>query len=298
MMVVGLKFYVREPVVFGSFSGFASRGLFYELVRRVDEGRAEELHSSKRLSPFSSTPVIQLGPGRARVVYRVLPQNALCTLQFTLFDGELAKAVLKSILQEGEPLRLLNSEIRIVDVSVSQEEYSGLLDGARPVKRFTMRFLTPTFFRFSPLMASLTFPSKRPAGGVSQPRLKGAKRFHPVPEPVLMMRSLVRLWRAFSDRPFNYSDYLSWISSMGVSLAGYPDGIRTRRLYEHVTTRKFVVGFVGRVNFSIPEDLYMKRWAKITDALLKFAEYSNVGGGRTAGFGVVRYQPRDYYEAS
>jgi len=32
--------------------------------------------------------------------------------------------------------------------------------------------------------------------------------------------------------------------------------------------------------------------AKITYALLKLGEHSNVGGNRTAGFGVIKYQPK------
>ena len=294
---INLKFQVSGPVVFGSFSGFASRGLFYELVRRVDEGRAEGLHSLKRLSPFSSTPIIQLAPKGPKIVYRNISQDALYAVRFTIFDGRLTKLVLDALLQEGEPLRLIDSEIKIVDVSVLHEEYSRLFEEAKPVKRFMVDFITPTFFRFSPIITSRMFPSRMAAIGVSKLRLEKARRFHPVPEPVLMMRSLTRLWKAFSDRPFNYLGYLSWISSMGVSLAGYPSGIRTRRLYEHITTRKFVVGFVGEVNFSIPEDLYVEKWARITDALLRFAEYSNVGGGRTAGFGMVKYLPKEYYSS-
>jgi len=292
---INLKFQVSGPVVFGSFSGFASRGLFYELVRRVDEGRAEGLHSLKRLSPFSSTPIIQLAPKGPKIVYRNISQDALYAVRFTIFDGRLTKLVLDALLQEGEPLRLIDSEIKIVDVSVLHEEYSRLFEEAKPVKRFMVDFITPTFFRLSPLIAFHTFPSRRTAIRISKSRLKKARRFHPVPEPVLMMRSLVRLWKAFSDKPFNYTSYLSWVSSIGISLAGYPSGIKTRRLYEHKTTRKFVVGFTGRVNFSVPEDLYTEKWAKITDALLKFAEYSNVGGGRTAGFGMIKYQPKEYY---
>ena len=293
--VINLKFEVKKPVVFGSFSGFSSRGLFYELVKRADESYAEDLHSSKRLAPFSTSPIIRLSPGGPKIVYRALPQDSMCMIRFVVFDEELTKMVLDSLLRGNESLKLLDAEMNVVDVSVSHVEYSEFLEKASPVKRMVVEFITPTFFRFSPLLASTIFPSKKPAGGVSRSRIEKARRFYPVPEPMLMMRSLVRLWRSFANKPFNYSDYLSWISSMGVSLAGYPRGIRTRRLYEHVTTKKFVVGFVGSVNFSVPEDLYIKKWARITDALLKFAEYSNVGGGRTAGFGMVRYLPKEYY---
>jgi len=293
--VINIRFQVHESVIFGSFSGFASRGLFYELVKRVDREKADELHSLRRLSPFSSTPVMLLTSEEPKVVYRAIPKNMTCSIKFTIFDSRFVKLILESLFHREKPLKLVDSEIEIVDVSISYEKYSRLLNEAEPIKKFMINFLTPTFFRISPLIASHAFPSRRTAIRISKLKLKKARRFHPVPEPVLMMRSLVRLWKAFSDKPFNYTSYLSWVSSIGISLAGYPSGIKTRRLYEHKTTRKFVVGFTGRVNFSVPEDLYTEKWAKITDALLKFAEYSNVGGGRTAGFGMIKYQPKEYY---
>lgn len=291
--VISLKLQAEKPIVFGSFSGFSVRGLFYELVRRVDVEYAESLHSSKRLASFSTSPIIRLSPGGSEIVYKALPQGVQCIVRFVVLDDRLAQKVLNSLLVE-KSMKLMDVEVRPVEVSVFQREYAEFLEESQPVEVMSVRFLTPTFFRFSPLIASGLFPSKRPAGGAGKLKLKNGRRFHPIPEPILMMRSLTRLWRAFSNKPFNYSDYLSWVSSMGVSLAGYPKGIRTMRLYEHFQTKKFIVGFVGTVNFSIPKDLYIRKWAKITDALLRFAEYSNVGGGRTAGFGMVKYIPKKY----
>ena len=48
------------------------------------------------------------------------------------------------------------------------------------------------------------------------------------------------------------------------------------------------VGFVGDVSFSIPNDTYNEEFARITSKLLRFGEYSNVGGGRTSGLGMIR----------
>jgi len=40
--------------------------------------------------------------------------------------------------------------------------------------------------------------------------------------------------------------------------------------------------------FSLPEDTYSENFARITSLLLRFGEYSNVGGGRTSGLGVIK----------
>mgnify|MGYP000070605069 CR=1 FL=1 len=296
--LIHIKFQVNKPIVFQSFSGFSTRGLLYELLRRVDAEYAEKLHFSKRLSPFSVSPIIKLEPNMRRIIYKSVSEASICITRFTFLEEKPAKIILNSIIDENLKITLSNVEVTPIEVSVSQYEYSAFLENAKPIEKFTVDFITPTYFRFSPLLASTMLPSRRLAGGLSQKRIAKARRFHPLPNPILLMRSIVRLWRTFSDKPFNYIDYLSWVSAMGISIAGFPKGIKTKRLYEHKTTRKFVVGFTGQVNYSIPEDLYMKKWAKITDALLKFAEYTNVGGNRTAGFGMIHYKPKEYYRES
>ncbi|MEM0172580.1 MAG: CRISPR system precrRNA processing endoribonuclease RAMP protein Cas6, partial [Thermoproteota archaeon] len=57
-------------------------------------------------------------------------------------------------------------------------------------------------------------------------------------------------------------------------------------------SNKWVMGFIGAVRFSIPEDIFTEKHARFTDALMRLAEYTNVGGNRTAGFGVVKYFPK------
>ena len=289
---VEIKFQLEKPIAFQSFSGFSSRGLLYEMLRGVDVEYAEMLHSSPILAPFSSTPIYTLTPKGWAVVYKRLPAPSICKVCFTLMNREIAARVFEALANDI-PLRLQGVEVLPLEVSLEQIKYSNLLEKAKPVRDFTIDFLTPTYFRFSPLIAARLFPFKLPLRGVDAERLKRARRFHPLPEPIMLMRSILRLWRNYSDTHFNYARYSRWITSMGIALSGFPEGIKTMRLYEHKTLRKFIVGFLGSVHYSIPEDLYKKRWARITDALLRFAEYTNVGGGRTAGLGMIKYVPKE-----
>lgn len=45
-------------------------------------------------------------------------------------------------------------------------------------------------------------------------------------------------------------------------------------------------GFVGWVTYEMKDK--ESEWNRVTCMLIKFAEYANVGGNRTGGFGVVR----------
>ncbi|MFN3622076.1 MAG: CRISPR system precrRNA processing endoribonuclease RAMP protein Cas6, partial [Nitrososphaerales archaeon] len=278
----------NEPIEFQSYSGFAVRGLFFDLLKRVDKVRAEELHVKKRLAPYSTTPIEVVGSdGVEGVAYRGLPRG-LAKFSVTLLDSSLSN-IFMELLSRGElaKISLKGKGCTLISLEYSKLDVAKLVDEARGIEKFAVRFRSPTYFRRTPVDVKRLFPSAKKIN-CQQPDLY---RSHPLPDPVLMFRSLLRLWRAFSEAstkiPLN--DFKEWVELGGVVLSGYPKAIRTFRVYEHPTSNKWVVGFVGEVHFSLPKDLYSEKYARIVDALLKYGEYTNVGGGRSAGLGVIEY---------
>jgi len=279
--------YSDEPIEFQSYSGFAVRGLFFDLVKRISKDKAEELHVRKRLAPYSTTPIEILG-SEWEVVYRRMPRGA-ARFSITLLDTDLSN-IIKDLLLTGEvkSLTLKGRECRLASIEYTQLDAAKLVEEGRAVEKFAVRFRSPTYFRRTPVDIQRLFPAAKKMKQVKTPDLY---RSHPLPDPVLLFRSLLRLWRAFSGASAKIpaNEFKEWVELGGVALSGYPDSIRTIRVYEHPTTNKWVVGFVGEVHFSLPKDLYSEKYAKVVDALLKFGEYTNVGGGRSAGLGVIRY---------
>lgn len=284
---VWLRLSVERPIVFQSFSGFASRGIFFEMLKSYDGDIASLLHSGKGLAPYSTTPILaDVGRG-LRIAYRHLPA-CMASFRVCLLEYELSRVFLDLLISDHPTIKLIDQDVPLVNMSVNVMEFSDFLKNAGYVRRFAIRFKTPCFFRTTPRSLFLAFPSKMR----SPSRRSELKRFHLFPEPVLMFRQLVRLWRAFSTNQIRgLEDFLSWVEAGGVSISGFPRGLRTIRVYEHPDSNKWAVGFVGRVYFNLPDDIYSKRHARIVDALLRFAEYSNLGGNRTAGFGVIDYEP-------
>lgn len=279
--------YVSEPVEFQSYSGFAIRGLFFDLLKRISKDKAEELHIKKKLAPYSTTPIEVIDSNGVVTVYRGLPKG-VARFSMTLLDSDLSN-IFRDLLCQNEftNLSLKGKECRLLSLEYSKLDASKLVDDARSVNKFAVLFKSPTYFRRTPIDVKRLFPS---AKNVNCQQLD-LYRSHPLPDPVLMFRSLLRLWRAFSGAstkmPLN--NFKEWVELGGVIISGYPKAIRTLRVYEHPTSNKWVVGFVGEVHFSLPGDLYSEKYAKAVDALLKFGEYTNVGGGRSAGLGVIEY---------
>jgi CRISPR-associated endoribonuclease Cas6 len=280
------RLFAENGVRFQSFSGFAVRGLFFDLLKRVDEQLALELHSKKSLAPYSVTPLEVLYEQFSHFIYNRFDKPVPTQFKISLFEPGLRDVITKSMFSSGSPsVRLVDVEATVTEVSVIQESFQKIFEEAKPVKRFEVVFRTPSYFRKSVSAA----PSNSALKGVRPPY-----RSIPLPDVGLMLRNLTRLWRRFSGMSFEYRDYAAWVDMGGIAIAGFPRGIRTVRVYEHPESNKWVMGFVGSVRFSTPSDLFSERFARFTDALMRFAEYSNIGGGRTAGFGVVSYFPKDY----
>lgn len=295
-----LKFVIEKPVVFQSFSGFAACGVFYSLVKSVDEGFAEELHSSKRLAPWATSPIFIEFPPPSRIVYRTLHAPSIANVIFTIMDGKLSDVFREAILRPDLHIDLINVKAKVIGVSVNTYKFSDLASNADPLpKRFAIKFLTPTAFRRTvydccpncPYYAEYMHAAKE-SKQLKKPCKYAAKCggiIIPLPIPSLMLRNLARLWSTFSGVNLDIWGAARW-AEKAITVAGFPKpGIRTIRVYEHQTTNKWIVGFMGTVRFAVKEDAYKEKHAKTAATLLKMAELTNVGVRRTAGLGIIKY---------
>ncbi|MGQ9461365.1 MAG: CRISPR system precrRNA processing endoribonuclease RAMP protein Cas6, partial [Candidatus Bathyarchaeaceae archaeon] len=185
---------------------------------------------------------------------------------------------------------LLNEKFSLNSIGLKGVNWNDFVESSRPVKKFDIVFLSPTYFRLPPVLferyeAKLKSTIKRE---------KASYRYYPLPDPSLLVRSVAKLWKTFSSVKLNLTGLISWVGAGGVAISGFSKGIRTFRLYEHKKAKKWIVGFIGRVGYSLPNDLFNENFAKDLDALLRFSQFSNVGGGRTAGLGMVEYVPLEY----
>ncbi len=271
-----IKAVLPAPVKLVTYSGFVARGIFYDLARRASPSLAKELHEGKKIAPFSARPISHEGEKGVRYLKRSLPSGPF-TLTICLLDQGLWEALFK-VITSCESLKIVEHECPVSSINVQVISYRKIAEEAKPVKKFQVRFRTPTYFRWLP-----------PPSARKQPP---SYRFMPLPIPMSMFSNLCRLWNAFSDVEIPCEDFLEWVEGGGIAVSGVQ--IRTERVYEHPTTEKWAVGFVGTAFYSLPDDTFDPKHARLVDALMRFAEYGNVGGNRTAGFGVVEYSPAEY----
>ena len=140
-------------------------------------------------------------------------------------------------------------------MSIDCKSYSDLEKEAQAVDRFTLDFRTPTY------LASLN------------------SNYHwMVPDPVKVFCSLMRRWNQFSDsRRFSKEEYVAykdWLQK-NVGVSRYT--LQTR-IGQCVKTNKPRYSNLRTIQ---PHN-------KITHMLAHYAEYTNIGGNKTAAYGQTK----------
>jgi CRISPR-associated endoribonuclease Cas6 len=282
-----LRFTFNKNLTFNYFPGYYVRGFFYSTLRKFKPELAEEIHNSKTLAPFSSRTIVLEQQNYRRIVFNYVNNPSPASFGYSIFSRELSKEFLEYIIQENS-VTLFNEKFPLNEVAVREVDWREFVNSSKPVKKFDLAFLTPTYFRLPPSL------SERYGARLVEKKEKAPYRYYPLPDPSLLLRSVSKIWKKFSSVELDLRELLSWVGAGGVGVSGFPYGIKTYRLYEHEKANKWVVGFTGRVGFSLPDDLFDKKLAAELDALLKFSQFSNMGGGRTAGLGIVEYVPLEY----
>jgi len=255
-----------------SYTGYLIRGLIYSALRAIDPRYAERLHSEKGLlAPVSVKPPHTLAHGKIKIYLQKVPANTTFSVQITALDQQLAELLCKALINQQENIiELAQAKAKIISLAVKQVDLKRLQQNNLNDRKFAIRFLTPTFFRV-----------RIPKTIRSTERV----RVLPLPDPIRMFTNLCNIWNVYL-KPRIKKDYLEWLQQYPILISRLKD-IKTHRYYEHPVKGVFAVGFTGIAYYALAEDAYDKYMARTTCQLLKLAEYSNVGGNRTAGFGWV-----------
>ncbi len=265
----------------GVYSGIVVRGIFFRMLERESPELGAEVHGFRGLSPYSVSPIEDVR--RSRVFFDRVPGGVEFQFRIVTFDEAVSEAVRKFILGDTPIIRLKGIASTLSTVTVNSIEHDFSDKSVRDPDSFEVVFRTPTFFRETQRFHGLfAFVLPRRFRRVVKP----IYRYVIVPDPYHLFRGLVRLYRKFCNPNFRYSSYCEWLQEGGVALETYHD-LHVVKVWD--SDSRWYRGFMGRAIFSIPKDLYDPKMAKLTHTLLKFARYSNVGGNRTAGFGVVDY---------
>ncbi|MGC9094893.1 MAG: CRISPR system precrRNA processing endoribonuclease RAMP protein Cas6 [Candidatus Bathyarchaeia archaeon] len=256
---VGLELYGEKGMILPFFTGHVARGLLLHIVKLVDPFAADVLHELNVSKPYSVTPLRFKSASRSENGF-VLDPAYPCRVGFRFLRDDLAGYVLR-FFEKQNTVMVFDTVFRIASLSIRSKSYGDLEREADVAEGFKLVFETPTYL----------------------PCLGSGYRWM-FPDAIRVFSGLMRVWNKFSDsRRFSKEEFLAYKEWLGknVGVCGYRLGTRLAVMRE-----KKAVGFMGWCAYEM-KDLESE-WNKVTTMLAKYAEYSNIGGNKTAGYGVTK----------
>jgi len=256
---IGLEMYAEKEVLLPLFTGHVSRGLVLHVLQQVDPRVSQSLHEPNVMKPFSVTPLQFKSRAKTSAGY-LLDPTCPCRVRFRFLKDEYANYVIDYFRQKNT-LTIIDTTFQIASLAIKSKDYLEMERDAEPVDAFQLYFKTPTY------LASL---------GTS---------FHCLwPEPTKIFPNLMRLWNTYTTaEKYGKEEYVEYKEWLAKNLGVAEHELETRLVY---MGRKKATGFIGWATYEMNAK---DEWNKATYVLARFAEYSNIGGNKTGGFGVTKF---------
>ncbi len=253
-----------------SFTGQLIRGSILQLIGKHNQEFADNLHEGNKIRPYSISPIMgyknRLKRTRRREI--IIDKGSMFKFRMGILTEELAERMVKISLQKDEmKLLLAEGEFKVVSIEIKKKNVKELLmEKEQLPSTFSLSFLTPTYFN----IAKQEFPMR-------------------YPDPRYVFMNLATLWNAFNEEQamVDKTGLFSWLENH-ISINAY--NLSTHSVYLAKNAPK--IGFKGWVRYQLSGEEDYRRWIH---ALAQFAEFSNVGANRTAGFGCVKYRIKNKY---
>ncbi|MHA1369974.1 MAG: CRISPR system precrRNA processing endoribonuclease RAMP protein Cas6 [Promethearchaeota archaeon] len=222
------------------------------------------LNLLESISPWYAKNLHDHGKRLKPYAIQIYSRDIKLKLNFNIFNRVITK-------------RLYNYLINLVDnqanfgkylyklIKVKRESicFRDLAINSQRISGFKIHFTSPTYFN-----------------------LQGHDFKARLPVPSNLIRNLATLWNEFTYEHIkvNLEPLIEWVKYQ-VEIESYRLKTQKTRLGKN----RFEIGFKGWVKYNIlDKDSAYCNWL---DCLLKFGQYTNVGGNRTMGMGRIKYQP-------
>lgn len=251
-----IKMFAEKSMKMPLFTGYVARGLALHVINRVNPALSQNLHEPNAIKPYSVTPLQFRSTKKLADGYQLDP-SLPCIFKVRFLDDNIAKNAI-DYFSSNESVMIFDTTFKVSSLTVRSEDFTKMQN----VKLFQLHFDTLTH------LAKI-----------------GSKFDQLFPEPMSVFPNLMRVWDSCMPEKFGkeiHEKYKEWMEK-NMTVSAYDLHTLT------VKGKSMKIGFVGWCAYRMDDDRNENsQFSLITNKLAKFAEYSNVGMERTAGFGVVR----------
>ena len=237
---------------------YVFRGFFLKMLEDISPRTATKLHDAQQIKPYA-------------IQYQFRDPEII--LHINVFEQGIAKQFYTYLLGlEDTSINLGKTACTLYHVKQESNELSKFLLNSNSLDKFIIEFKTPTYLR------SLTHD------------------FHiKFPLPGLVLKNLAQSWNEFagSQIQIDLDPFVSWAATC-IEASSFSGQTKPMTIKKGLR----VSGFQGWVKYRIHpsshgndehgETAGFSRWL---DCLLRLGEFTNVGGNRTMGMGIIKYKP-------
>jgi CRISPR-associated endoribonuclease Cas6 len=235
-----------------------AHGLFYHLLKQIDPTLSKTVHEAKR-NPFT--------------LWATQPRDEVL-LRITVLDDTLFQPFLQAVIYQSlSGLELGHDKFQITKVIGTPEgsleanycSWEKLL-AAPETDRLHFSFTSPTVFTRS--------------------RSDGKRHFVPLPEPYLILQSLLSSFQTYSPQPYSLDEAKNFKEVFNEHVFIDSHKIQTQ---DYEAGRQTLTGFLGSVTLRYPDRVSPVK--KLLGQLGALAFYSGVGAKTPYGMGQVKVTP-------
>lgn len=260
--------------------GHKFRGVIMQWLLESNPDLGDTFHSHDEIRPYAINTIPHKKEGKIEFI-------------LTSYSDDFSDTIIHDVLQSEKVNFIIdNQQFFIARITFERLNPEQLKQHAQPVNKFQIHFVTPIYFN--------TFWGDYPV------------RF---PLPNLFFGNLVNIWNDINENKEHSKTerepLLEWINTHL-----YISGYKMRTAKRNIGKGRPLAGGIGnityrisKINTSYYEELlktmnktydhayvnehYLEACCWI-DILSKLGTYTNAGGNRTAGMGVIRYFPKSY----
>lgn len=258
--------------------GYIFRAVIMKWLNEIKPELVHQLHEYEKIRPYSINCIIHKKPPKIDFI-------------IVSFKTDLSITFLKDLISsENVKLKIGQKNYYLSHVKFKKIDIQTLVEESGCVKKFNISFPTSVYFNTK-------------------------KGDYPVrfPIPILLFGNLVHIWNYINDTDFTLerNNFLDWINAHV-----YASGYKMKTAKREIGKPRPIIGGLGNVSYTVASinKIYYKHYldnlnkkydfefvrtdylsnCKWLEILCKLGQYTNVGGNRTAGMGVMRYYPKKY----
>jgi CRISPR/Cas system endoribonuclease Cas6 (RAMP superfamily) len=257
--------------------GYKFRGVIMKWLLESNPELGDAFHSPGEVRPYAINTIPHKKEGKIEFI-------------LTSYNEELSDTVIHDLLQsEKVNLTVDRQNFFIARITFERPNLVQMKEHARPLKKLQIQFVTPLYLNTSLGDYPVRFPLPNPFFG-----------------------NLANLWNDINEEALQIDRdaFLEWIDAH-VYISGY----KMRSAKRDIGKRKPVVGGMGNATYRVTKinrnyykcllkeanrkydvqfvNEHFSNNCQWLDILCKLGTYTNVGGNRTAGMGVIRYFPKE-----